>query len=390
MQSITTLNLNLQHPNYATVMYAVQNDRLARKITATLYDGAVAWTPPYGSLAVVRFMKPDGTKGFYDTDENRQTAVTWTGNSVTIMLAEQVLTVPGNVLCQLNFYNTSEEKLTTFLWVIKVQQSVVNDETIESTDYFNVLTHQIAEALAITAYPPYINNTTHNWMTYNVENERYEDSGISAQGERGATGPQGVSIQSVTKKSGTGTAGTTDEYNVNLNNGTVAGTFTVYNGSDGQGAPSATMPLMDGTASVGIEDGYARGDHRHPTDTSRVPTSRRVNGKQLTDDITLTSEDITDDSDAGGTTVKESLSSLKGSLNSKIVRVTGTISSSTLYVTNANVTTDMVPIACEFGTPSNVLSNYTINTNTAGRITFTGITLGGSTTVDVILGIPKS
>ena len=66
------------------------------------------------------------------------------------------------------------------------------------------------------------------------------------------------------------------------------------------------------------------------------------------------------------------------------------LSSSTLYVTNANVTTDMVPIACEFGTPSNVLSNYTINTNTAGRITFTGITLGGSTTVDVILGIPKS
>lgn len=88
--------------------------------------------------------------------------------------------------------------------------------------------------------------------------------------------------------------------------------------------------------------------------------------------------------------VYEELTELKGSLNSKIVRVTGTISSSQLYVTNANVTTDMVPIACEFGTPSNVLSNYTINTNTAGRITFTGITLNGSTTVDVILGIPKS
>ena len=91
-----------------------------------------------------------------------------------------------------------------------------------------------------------------------------------------------------------------------------------------------------------------------------------------------------------GKTQREVNAALKGSLNSKIVRVTGTISSSTLYVTNANVTTDMVPIACEFGTPSNVLSNYTINTNTAGRITFTGITLAGSTTVDVILGIPKS
>ena len=89
-------------------------------------------------------------------------------------------------------------------------------------------------------------------------------------------------------------------------------------------------------------------------------------------------------------TVGKELQELKGSLNSKIVRVTGTISSSQLYVADANVTTDMVPIACEFGTPSNVLSSYTINTNTAGRITFTGITLSGSTTVDVILGIPKS
>lgn len=34
-------------------------------------------------------------------------------------------------------------------------------------------------------------------------------------------------------------------------------------------AASATTPLMDGTASVGSETAFARGDHRHPTDTSR-------------------------------------------------------------------------------------------------------------------------
>jgi len=292
MQSVTTINLNLQYPNYATTMHAVQNDKLSRKITAILYDGANAWTPPSGSLAVVRFMKPDGTKGFYDTDENRHTAVTWVGNSATIMLSEQVLTVPGNVLCQLNFYNTSEEKLTTFLWVIKVQQSVVDDETIESTDYFNVLTHQISEALAITAYPPYISETTHNWMTYNVENEQYEDSGISAQGIQGEQGAQGLSIRSVTKKSGTGAAGTTDVYNVNLSNNTVAGTFNVYNGSDGQGSPGSALPKEDGTAEVGNAIAYSREDHRHPSDTSRVPTTRKVNNKALSDDITLDASDV--------------------------------------------------------------------------------------------------
>lgn len=34
-------------------------------------------------------------------------------------------------------------------------------------------------------------------------------------------------------------------------------------------SPSSTTPLMDGTASVGSETNYARGDHRHPADTSK-------------------------------------------------------------------------------------------------------------------------
>ena len=34
---------------------------------------------------------------------------------------------------------------------------------------------------------------------------------------------------------------------------------------------SSTTPLMDGTAAVGTETAFARGDHVHPTDTSRAP-----------------------------------------------------------------------------------------------------------------------
>lgn len=36
-------------------------------------------------------------------------------------------------------------------------------------------------------------------------------------------------------------------------------------------AASQTTPLMDGTATVGTETAFARGDHRHPTDTTRAP-----------------------------------------------------------------------------------------------------------------------
>ena len=38
-------------------------------------------------------------------------------------------------------------------------------------------------------------------------------------------------------------------------------------------AASTTVPYMDGTASTGTELAFARGDHRHPTDTSRASAS---------------------------------------------------------------------------------------------------------------------
>lgn len=38
-------------------------------------------------------------------------------------------------------------------------------------------------------------------------------------------------------------------------------------------AATATTPKMDGTAAVGTETAYAKGDHVHPTDTSRAPVA---------------------------------------------------------------------------------------------------------------------
>ena len=49
---------------------------------------------------------------------------------------------------------------------------------------------------------------------------------------------------------------------------------------------------MDGTAAVGSSAKYAREDHVHPSDTSRVPTTRKVNNKALSADITLSASDV--------------------------------------------------------------------------------------------------
>lgn len=57
-------------------------------------------------------------------------------------------------------------------------------------------------------------------------------------------------------------------------------------------AASTTTPKMDGTAAVGTEMAFARGDHVHPSDTSRVPTTRKVAGHALSTDVTLVKSDV--------------------------------------------------------------------------------------------------
>lgn len=57
---------------------------------------------------------------------------------------------------------------------------------------------------------------------------------------------------------------------------------------------STSLPRMDSpnAAVIGTPGKYACSDHVHPSDTSRVPTSRTVNSKALSSDVTLTGADI--------------------------------------------------------------------------------------------------
>lgn len=54
-------------------------------------------------------------------------------------------------------------------------------------------------------------------------------------------------------------------------------------------AASNTTPKMDGTAAVGSETAFARGDHRHPTDTSRqaaITSSNKLSADLISDGTT--------------------------------------------------------------------------------------------------------
>lgn len=136
---------------------------------------------------------------------------------------------------------------------------------------------------------------------YNSPSLRGPQGETGATGAQGPQGPQGLqgppgegleildvytTLSDLQTAHPTGSAG--DAYQVGT-----SPNFTLYIWSTSQQAwvpagaltsPDATTttPLMDGTASTGSENAYARGDHRHPTDTSRASAS----------DLTTVSENL--------------------------------------------------------------------------------------------------
>lgn len=99
-------------------------------------------------------------------------------------------------------------------------------------------------------------------------------------------------------------------------------------------AATTTTPKMDGIAAVGSETAFARGDHIHPSDTSRVPTTRKVAGHALSADVTLVKGDVglgnvdnTADADKPVSTAQQT------ALDGKVDKVTGKGLSTNDYTT---------------------------------------------------------
>ena len=122
--------------------------------------------------------------------------------------------------------------------------------------------------------------------SYTSESLRGATGPQGPQGIQGPQGPQGegleildvyATLSDLQTAHPTGSAG--DAYQVGT-----SPNFTLYIWSSSQSAwvsagsirepvPSDSNPLMDGTAAPGTGAAYSRGDHRHPTDTSRASQS---------------------------------------------------------------------------------------------------------------------
>lgn len=149
IETTAALRVDMLDPGAPQIIHAVQDDSNSRKIAFNIYAGGAQWTVPDGTLVTVRYKKPDGTAGFYDTLPDGSTpAATIDGNVVTVALVPQAFTVRGNVPVQIKLYDSAGASIATFAVVMHVSDNVVSDAEIVSSDYYSVLTKQIADVLA--------------------------------------------------------------------------------------------------------------------------------------------------------------------------------------------------------------------------------------------------
>ncbi len=205
------VSLNLTADGIPPRLHMVQGDSNTRTIIASLWDDSQPYNVSASAAVMMRFRKPDGTGGLYDVTEGGA-KISVSGNVVTVPVATQLLTVAGVVFAQLDIYGTATgaaaEKLATFRLAIEVAPSVYPNENIISSDYYNILTAKVAEAVAAadraeqaTVHTPTIGSNG-NWYVWDQAAGKYVNSGVSAQqgpkgdkgdkGDKGATGERGT------------------------------------------------------------------------------------------------------------------------------------------------------------------------------------------------------
>lgn len=113
----------------------VQGDCMSRGIIFSLYENGTPMELPDGVTPALRYGKSDGTGGVYDTLPDGSAAWSASGNTVSMILVPQVMTVPGLVRCQLMLAN-NDTILGSFAFHLIVEPDPAY-AVVESKGYFN-------------------------------------------------------------------------------------------------------------------------------------------------------------------------------------------------------------------------------------------------------------
>lgn len=129
------LNLDLIKRGVAQRIDAVQCDRYSRELEMHLFANGVEFAPPEDCTVLVRYKKPDGIGGAYDSLPDGECAWSIADGVLTVALAPQVCTVAGTVELAVTLLRETAE-ISTFMLLVDVQESPGGTES--SREYVNI------------------------------------------------------------------------------------------------------------------------------------------------------------------------------------------------------------------------------------------------------------
>ena len=395
LETITEINIDINQPGLE-VVHAKQYDTV-RKVKAHLFYNGVKWLVPSSNyLAVVAFKKADRIGGFYDVTEDGENAVSVDSNDrsiVTLILDRNTVTTVGNVTVEITFYDSiSSGRLSTFSFILQVEEASLTELDLASNPYFNVLSEDINAVL---------------------EAEQ-QLTGLTASASKIA--PGATPTVEVTGGMGTGTP-----YNMDFGIPTFAGITASASGLAAGATPTATVSGgTSGTSKFNIAFGIPKGDkgdkpiptgtayaYANSTSGTTVPSSgwsstpSPQNGQYLWSRATTTWDNSGQSVAYGvsyigvngnGSTAAEIIASDQRTVqdhltdietNKDLVITISSFSTLPKTITNSAITENHVVTSATFGTLEAQSGSWTVTTAN-GSLTIAG-NIHGSTSLKLVL-----
>lgn len=136
MEVTHELYLDLVKKDGVQRLAAKQGDNLSRNVRLHLRAGGVDWSIPEDASAVIRYTRmSDGASGIYDALPDDTPAYTIDGNSLTFVMAPQMIAAGGAVLVDVALV-AEDRVLTTFNFWIDVERSPGGGTSPEGENYY--------------------------------------------------------------------------------------------------------------------------------------------------------------------------------------------------------------------------------------------------------------
>lgn len=148
MRVTKSIIINLSRRQPTPVIDAVQGDS-ARQITFDLYCNELPWSPPEGAQALIRYRRPDGSRGLYDTLPNGERAYDIQDHTITVCLVQTLLATPGTVFIQVSIV-ANGDILSTFPLQVRVAVDPAAG-VVAPEDYVNIQNWMEAEVEKLKA-----------------------------------------------------------------------------------------------------------------------------------------------------------------------------------------------------------------------------------------------